>query len=209
MTEPSHRQGSPSRHIHNNIDVNNHRVRFAEGELRPDSTTYPPVSRQEKPPQLVAPPPGPAVYWDDRDADRDSVAFTANTAQLEQYTFYREPTPPPADYTIQEKGSTRGATASGTPAGASSYGGAENEGHLHNKASNWSVAESNKMPSTAKRRLCWAIVLLTLLMIVGVAVGVGVGVSLRKKSHASSTEDDSALTRFVICISGPFALQHL
>jgi len=203
MTEPSNRQGSPSRDIHNNIDINNHRVRFDEGELRPDSTTYPPIARQEKLPQPAAlPPPGPAVYWDDRDGDRDSVAFTANTAQLEQYTFYREPTPPPADYAIQERGSNRGAAASGPLAGASGYGGAENEGQLHNKAGNWSVSESNNAPSAAKRRLFWVIVLICVLMIVGVAVGVGVGVSLKKKSHAGSTEDDSALSRFVIFIPG-------
>ncbi|KAK3991230.1 hypothetical protein QBC44DRAFT_368273 [Cladorrhinum sp. PSN332] len=193
MTEPSNRQGSPSHLDANTIDINNHRVRFAEAKSEPNNTAFQPNPRPPKTAQAGAaplpPPPGPAVFWDDRDVDRESVAFTGNTAQLEQYTFYREPTPPPADYVVQEK-SSRGLGAGGAIAGSPSVGGAGSDRNLaQNETSTWSLADTHELPSKSKRRLFWIILAIGILMIIGVAVGVGVGLSMGRKSNAQSTDD--------------------
>ncbi|KAK4170435.1 hypothetical protein QBC43DRAFT_6030 [Cladorrhinum sp. PSN259] len=206
MTEPSNRQGSSSHLNPNTIGINNQRVRFAEGKPEPDSTTLQPVPRVSRPSQPAAaplpPPPGPAVYWDDRDVDRESVAYTANTAQLEQYTFYREPTPPPADYDVPEKHPGRGIAAGGPIVGSSSLGGAGSDRNIpHNETSNWSLADSREGPSKGKKRLFWIILAIGILMIIGVAVGVGVGVSMGRKSYANST-DAAASSGTTVSASG-------
>ncbi|KAK4230991.1 hypothetical protein QBC38DRAFT_507024 [Podospora fimiseda] len=195
MTEPSNRQGSPS-HLNsdsNAIDINHHRVRFAEAKSEPENTTFQPARRPSKTSSSAAeplpPPPGPAVFWDDRDVDRESVAFTANTAQLEQYTFYREPTPPPADYVVQEKPSRD--VGDGRPvAGSSSLGGAGSDRDVaQTETSNWPLAGTHEPPSKAKKRLFLVIVLIAILMIVGVAVGVGVGLTMSRRSNLQSADE--------------------
>lgn len=199
MTDPSQRQGSTSRAVDNNSnDHNNHRVRFAEERSAREAQPSP------------APPPGPAVYWDDqesvaptRDNDRASVAGTANTANLAQYTFYREPTPPP--YHPHEKGvGGYGGYVPGGTAGGESAGGAESESHLrpvpsgHGQQSTWSHADSDEeMSPAAKRRAVWIIVIVGILVIVGIAVGVGVGLTVGMRSKSAPAEPQEQGPRFV------------
>ncbi|KAK4197121.1 hypothetical protein QBC40DRAFT_107573 [Triangularia verruculosa] len=212
MTEPSARQGFPSHPDRiananaNNDDHNNHRVRFAEEG--PESVIY-----QHNPRRLQddepSPPPGPAVFWDEnesiapaRNRDRDSIANTANTANLAQYTFYREPTPPP--YRPDEKGYGNDA-ASGRIAPASSAGGipeSERQLHLQPQRSNWS--DDEEMSPAAKRKLLWIIVGVAIVIIIGVAVGVGVGlgVSMGRKSSAEAQEQSESSTTPPVSVIG-------
>ncbi|KAK4174156.1 hypothetical protein QBC36DRAFT_334236 [Triangularia setosa] len=208
MTEPSARQGSPSRpeHIANDTDHNQHRVRFAEEGPEPVIYQHNPRRMQD---DELSPPPGPAVYWDEnesiaptRNQDRNSVANTADTANLAQYTFYREPTPPP--YRPDEKGYGNDA-ASGRIAPASSAGGlpeSERQLHLQSQRSNWS--DDEEISPVARRKLLWIVIGVATLIIVGVAVGVGVGVgvSMSRKPSAEAQEQPKSSTSPPVSVIG-------
>ncbi|KAK4185737.1 hypothetical protein QBC35DRAFT_476078 [Podospora australis] len=213
MTDPSRQQGSQLRAVNNlnSNDHNNQRVRFAEDDSNP--------ARQAQP--SPAPPPGPAVYWDDqesvtpgRENDRESVAGTANTANLAHYTFYREPTPPP--YEPQEKAVGGGYGAyvpGGTAGGSSAGGGAESEAHLRpvgsapgGQQSTWSHADSDEeMSPAAKKRAVWIIIIVGIVVLVGIAVGVGVGltVGMRSKSSTPAEPQEQTPSSLPITAIGP------
>ncbi|KAK0737374.1 hypothetical protein B0T21DRAFT_347747 [Apiosordaria backusii] len=207
MTEPSARQGSSSHpdNIANDNDHNNHRVRFAEEGPEPVIYQHNPRRLQDDEP---SPPPGPAVYWDEnesiaptRNQDRNSIANTADTANLAQYTFYREPTPPP--YRPEEKAFGNDA-ASGRIAPTSSAGGipeSERQLHLQPQRSNWS--EDEEMSPVAKRKLLWIIIGIAIVIIgVAVGVGVGVGVSVARKSSAEAQEQSESSTTPPVSVIG-------
>lgn len=202
MTEPSARQGPPSHpdDIANTNDNDHiqHRVRFAEEGPEPVIYQHNPRRLQDDEP---SPPPGPAVFWDEnesiapaRNQDRNSIANTADTANLAQYTFYREPTPPP--YRPDEKGYGNDA-ASGRIALASSAGGipeSERRLHLQPQRSNWSDDET--MSPVARRKLLWIIIAVAIVIMIGVAVGVGVGVgvTMARKSAEAQEQAESSTT---------------
>lgn len=188
--DPSPIRGSPSHPLpsnhdsSNNSDHNQHRVRFAEGEPQASYQIRQPTARRERPSRTAPSAAQPALYWDEREFDRES------DANLAGYTFYREGTPTPPEYESSEKrlgdGAGGGLAApvaeSSTAAGgtvASDRG--FNLGHPdQGEAGNWSLADSNEVSPVTRRRLLWAIIAIGLLILIGIAVGVGVGLGVSK-----------------------------
>jgi hypothetical protein len=101
------------------------------------------------------------VYWDDRDE-----------TNLDQYTFYREGTPPPSDYEIHEKTLGHGdlnAPVAESSAASGGVGGSER---------NWSLTDSNDLGPTTKNRAFWIKVAVAVLIVIGIAVGLGAGLGV-------------------------------
>lgn len=169
------------------------RVRFAPQPSSPNSSSGRPSSRRGKASPLP-PPPGPSIYWDDRNND--------TTENLDHYTFYREGTPPPeAEAQDKESSQQRGAVnpvAEGSAAGGGNASDREYGQPEQSELGAWSVADSNVTNPAKSRRLLWIIVALGVLLLVGVAVGVGVGlgIGLKKTSESGDSKSRSVISRY-------------
>jgi hypothetical protein len=170
-------------------------VRFAEGEPQASYKIRQPTARGEASSGATAPSTQPAVYWDDRDNDANPE---------EGFTFYREGTPTPPEYEGHEKGYEVGLAA--PVAEASTVGGgtigSERGFNLGTQGQREvSLADSNEMSPTAKKRMLWAIIAVGVLILIGVGVGVGVGLT-RGRSAASAEPVEGPSTRCVMFRSG-------
>ncbi|KAK3694201.1 hypothetical protein B0T22DRAFT_476968 [Podospora appendiculata] len=201
-------------YLHHIVHNNPPRVRFAEENSEHSHVVYHPEQASLDPRDQPAAP--PAVYWaDDRDTDDASSNVVANhhqhhhnnrsnnnddDANLDQYTFYREGTPPPPEHERdQEKGYGLGRGLDGPgEAGSSSYA---SHGHEYGAGStrhfppldgaapsDWSNASSYVgIFGIRRRRVFWAIVAGGLLLLFALALGVGLGVGLSKKESSAET----------------------
>ncbi|KAK3311048.1 uncharacterized protein B0T15DRAFT_60001 [Chaetomium strumarium] len=194
--DPSLPRGSQSHLSPRNNDASSnelaqHRVRFAEGEPQASHKIHQPTARREGSSGATAPATQPAVFWDDRD----------NDANVEEgFTFYREGTPTPPEYEGHEKG--YGAGGAAPVAEASTVGGgtigSERGFNLGTPGQREvSLADSNEMSPTAKKRMLWAIIAVGILMLVGVGVGLGVGLTKgRSTASAEPLEGPSTSSSF-------------
>lgn len=168
---------------------NNSRVRFAEEDpgleaVHPQQPT--PKVREEIPPGVaVESSTAPEVYWAD---DRE------NDANLSQYTFYREPTPPPyEDRHKKEYGysaSVTGGRASRLEDGRGSF---PPEGYAR-EGDDWSSTSSAGVVCGIRKRAFWTIIAVIILFFIALALGVGLGVGLTKGNAPPSP---STTSRFV------------
>jgi hypothetical protein len=220
--DPSPRRGSPSRphpthnhdggHSHSNSnasnvsDLNHHRVRFAEGEPQATYTVHHQAPSRRAARSAAAAAAQPPVYWDERDPDRDNDRDS--DANLAGYTFYREGTPTPPDYEGPEKRNGHhghGAGLGGPIGENSTIGGGTaasdrefNLGpHHHGDNGNWSIADSNDMSTTTRKRMLWVLIAVGIFILVGIGVGVGLGVGL-SKGKGTSVKSVDVTSRFVM-----------
>ncbi|KAK3336344.1 hypothetical protein B0T19DRAFT_36305 [Cercophora scortea] len=202
-------------YLHHIVHNNPPRVRFAEENSEHSHVVYHP--EQASLDARDQPATAPEVYWaDDRDNDDSSSNVVANNnsnnnnnrsnndddANLDQYTFYREGTPPPPEHERDHEkgyGFGRGLDGSGE-AGSSSYA---SHGHPHEYGagstrhfppsdgaapSDWSKTSSYVgIFGIRRRRVFWAIVAASVLLLFGLALGVGLGVGLTKKESSAAT----------------------
>lgn len=151
------------------------RVRFAEEDPGLEAVHPTPVHhkvREEIPPGVVAESSSaPEVYWAD---DRE------NDANLSQYTFYREPTPPPYDERHKKEygysASVSGGCASRMEDGRGGFTpngqGPEEDG--------CSSTSSVGVICGVRRRAFWVIVVVMIIFCIALALGVGLGLGLAK-----------------------------
>ncbi|KAK4218906.1 hypothetical protein QBC37DRAFT_164662 [Rhypophila decipiens] len=185
--ESRQHQGSSSQSLPNN----NSRVRFAEEDpgLEAVQSQQPILkSREDIPPGAVVAQSSsaPEVYWAD---DRE------NEANLSQYTFLREPTPPPPDYDERHRKEYGYAAAvSGGRASRMEDGRAyPADGH----GDDWSSTSSTRVVCGIRKRAFWIIIAVVVLFFIALALGVGLGVGLTKGNAPptpTSTSSSSSAT---------------
>ncbi|KAM7184051.1 hypothetical protein V8F20_012375 [Naviculisporaceae sp. PSN 640] len=166
--------------------ANPSRVRFAEEDPGLEAVHPTPVHkiREEIPPGVVVDSSSaPEVYWAD---DRE------NDANLSQYTFYREPTPPPYDERHKKE---YGYSASVTGGRASrmedGQGGFTPNGQRPGE-DDWSSTSSAGVVCGIRRRAFWVIIAMIILFFIALALGVGLGVGLTKGNAPPSPTTTSS-----------------